>query len=350
MPAANDRIRRIPEANKVPGLPYVFTDTGLELVVLDITHPLFEASIDGNRLAEQLAQSAPTAALVKAMSDDQMKKISAGSYIWGTHFSGDVPTSYVTGMSTYMLKLGPGLLGGGEERKADLRATSGVSGIAARMRLRDLCRRQTELLVPPLKAHPSARLGLVNVAGGAASDTFNTIRLIGRKDPNLLRGRRIDIELLETDTVGPHFAEKSLAALRESDADFKALDIGFRFHHGSWADEAAWELILKDKSEDILLVSSEGGLFEYGRDGDIRQVLEALAACPSMETIVAGSCLLDRESIDPTIPALADRSGSTLRFMGRAGLEALLASTSWSVEWVEETANPIYLVFSLRKR
>jgi hypothetical protein len=32
--------------NKVPGVSYVFTDCGLELPVLDITHPLFTASIN----------------------------------------------------------------------------------------------------------------------------------------------------------------------------------------------------------------------------------------------------------------------------------------------------------------
>jgi hypothetical protein len=350
MDTANGRTRRIPEANKVPGLPYVYTDTGLELVVLDITHPLFETSIDENSLSDQRAQSATAAALIKAMSEAQRKMISAGSYIWGTHFSGNVPTSYLSGMATYMLKLGPGLLGGGEERKADLRATMGVSGIAARMRLRDLCRRQAGLLAPLLKTHPRAHLGQINVAGGAASDTFNTIRLVLRKDPSLLQDRRIEIHLLETDTVGPHFAEKGLAVLQGPEGYLGALDIRFQFHHGSWANTAAWEGILRDRSEDILLVSSEGGLFEYGLDDEILFVLEALAACPSVETIVAGSCLLDRETIDPTIPALAERSGSTLRFMGRAGLKALLESTPWSVEWVEETANPIYLVFSLRKR
>jgi len=53
MAPENGQTRRIPEVNKVPDLPYVFTDTGLELPVLDITHPLFEQSIDENALAAQ---------------------------------------------------------------------------------------------------------------------------------------------------------------------------------------------------------------------------------------------------------------------------------------------------------
>jgi hypothetical protein len=71
MDAENDQRLRIPEKNKVPGLPYVFTDTGLELAVLDITHPLFETSIDPSSLAEQRTRSSATAALIKTLSADQ---------------------------------------------------------------------------------------------------------------------------------------------------------------------------------------------------------------------------------------------------------------------------------------
>ena len=340
---------KIPERNKVPGLPYVFTDTGLELAVLDVTHPLFEASIDEKSLAAQRAQSAATAALIKTMSADQRKMITANSFIWGTHFSGETAASCLSGMATYMLKLGPGLIGGGEERKADQRATMGVSGIAARMRLRDLCRLQTDVLSPLLKAHPGRRLCLINIAGGAASDSFNTIRLIRRREPVLLQGRRIEIDLLETDAIGPHFAAKSLAALQEAGGDFEGLDLDFRFHHVSWADEGAWKGILRDRSEDIVLVSSEGGLFEYGRDEEILAVLRFLAESPTISTMIAGSSLLDRETIDPTIPALADLSGSALRFLGKAGLEQVLHATPWSADWFDLPSNPIYLVFCLRK-
>lgn len=350
MAPENGQTRRIPEVNKVPGLPYVFTDTGLELPVLDITHPLFEQSVDENALAAQRAQSFALAALVRAMPEAQRTMITERSYIWGTHFTSRAQTSYLSGMGTYMLKLGPRLVGGGDERESDRRATMGVSGIAARMRLRDLCRRQTEDLSQLLAAHPGRRLCLINVAGGAASDTINTLRLIRRQDESLLRERRIEIHLLEIDTIGPHFAEQSLVALQAAGEDFEALDLDFRFHNRSWADVAAWDEILEGRSQDIVHCSSEGGLFEYGRDEEIRAVLGILAKRPSISAGIAGSCLLDREAIDPTIPALAEISGSALRFLGRAGLKDMLEPTFWSADWFAKTANPVYLVFSLRKR
>lgn len=341
---------RVPEANKVAGIPYLFTETGLELPVLDITHPLFESSIDEAGLADQRAQSPQTAALIRAMPEAQRKMIADHSYIWGTRFAGHAEADYLSGMGTYMLKLGPRLLGGGKEREIDLRATMSVSGIATRMRLRDLCRRQADVLAPILASHTGMRLCLINIAGGAAPDTINTLRLVQRRDLNLLRDRRIEIRLLEIDTIGPHFAEKSLAVLREAGGDFEKLDLDFRFHHGSWADENAWKGILKDRGRDIILATSEGGLFEYGRDGEIRAVLEILAGCPCLSMGIAGSCLLDREAVDPTVTALAEISGSALRFLGKTGLEEILEPTPWSAEWIDGTANPVHLVFSLRKR
>ena len=350
MDPERDRPGRIPEPNKVPGLPYVFTDTGLELPVLDITHPLFEQSIDDSTLAAQRAQSPALAALVRAMPEAQRRAITERSYIWGTHFTGGAATSYLSGMGTYMLKLGPRLVGGGEDRESDRRATMGVGGIAARMRLRDLCRGQADVLVPSLAAHPKVPLRLVNIAGGAAADTINTLRLVHRRNTHLLWERRIEIHLLEIDTTGPHFAARSLAALRRSGEEFGTLDLDLRFHNTSWGDEAAWAAILEDGGRDLCFCSSEGGLFEYGSPEEIRRVLDILADHPAVTTVVSGSCLLDREAIDPTITALADTSGSALRFFGRKGLESLLETSPWSAEWFGGAANPVYLLFTLRKR
>ena len=295
-------------------------------------------------------KSAQAAALMRVMPEAQKKIIADYSYILGTHFYQNRAATYLSGMGTYMLKLGPQLLGGGEERKIDRMATAGVSGIAARMRLRDLCRYQVEILSPILKTHPVNRLCLINIAGGAASDTINTLRLILQKEPGLLRNRKIEINLLEVDTIGPHFAEKSLAALQNKGEDFEMLDLIFSFHHNSWGDKDAWNKILKDRTEDIVFCSSEGGLFEYGSDEDIHMVLKIFAECPSLSMGITGSCLLDRETIDPTITAMAETSGGTMRFLGKNGLEAILKPTSWSVVGFSKSSNPVYLLFSLQKR
>jgi hypothetical protein len=43
--------------NKKPGLSYAFTGNGVELPVLDITHPLFISSIDEVKLKEMLKKA-----------------------------------------------------------------------------------------------------------------------------------------------------------------------------------------------------------------------------------------------------------------------------------------------------
>ena len=114
MSEVNKNMNTIPEKNKVPGVSYVFTDCGLELPVLDITHPLFTASINEEELEALCRESAQRAKAMKAMPDAQKKVIAETSYIFGKHFHKDPHATYLSGMSTYMLKLGPNLMGGGE--------------------------------------------------------------------------------------------------------------------------------------------------------------------------------------------------------------------------------------------
>lgn len=311
---------------------------------------MFEASIDEHILAEQRKKSFQAAAMMKAMPDSQKKLIAEHSYIWGTHFYEKGPAGYLSGMGTYMLKLGPQLIGGGDERKIDRAASMGVSGIAARMRMRDLCLYQNKALSSVLKTHPVKCLRLINIAGGAASDTINTLRLIQKMDASLLQNRRIEIHLLEIDELSAHFAEKSLHTLQMPGADFDKLELIFRFYHKSWTDKDAWRDILKDSAEDIILCSSEGGLFEYGSDEDIHLVLRILADQPYLAIEFTGSCLLDRETVDPTITAMAETSGASLRFLGKDGLENMLKPSAWAVDWISQSSNPVYVLFSLRRQ
>ncbi|MCG2817276.1 MAG: hypothetical protein L6425_15245 [Candidatus Aminicenantes bacterium] len=342
-----EKYQRIPEPNKVSGLSYVFTDTGLELPVLDITHPLFEASIDEKILTELCAKSPQAAAMMKMMPDAQKKMIADHSYIFGTHFY-ETPAAYLSGMGTYMLKLGPQLIGGGEERKIDRMATMGVSGIAARMRLRDLCRLQTEALSPQLRVRPGDRLCLINIAGGAASDSINTLRLIQEEDPSLLMDRRIEIHLFEIDALSSRFAEKSVKALKEPGCAFQKLDLTYQFHRTAWSETAELTNLLISRGNDIVVCSSEGGLFEYGQDEDIHAVLKTLNDHSSGSTIAVGSALLDRGRIDPTITAMAETSGAALRFLGKEGIQDILAPTGWAMDGLYQN-NPVYLVFRLKK-
>ncbi|MBU4254472.1 MAG: hypothetical protein KJ727_07730, partial [Acidobacteria bacterium] len=92
----------------------------------------------------------------------------------------------------------------------------------------------------------------------------------------------------------------------------------------------------------------EGGLFEYGQDEDIHAVLKTLNDHSSGSTIAVGSALLDRGRIDPTITAMAETSGAALRFLGKEGIQDILAPTGWAMDGLYQN-NPVYLVFRLKK-
>ena len=220
MSEVNKNMNSIPEKNKVSGLSYVYTDCGLELPVLDITHPLFTASINEESLEALCKESAQRAKSMKEMPGAQKMAIAEKSYIFGRHFHKDPTATYLSGMSTYMLKLGPNLIGGGEERNIDRMISMGVISVAARMRLRDICRLQTNALVPRLMASPGKELCLINIAGGAASDSINTLILVLEENQSLLKNRKIEINLFDIDIDSPDFAGRCIEALKAPGCHF----------------------------------------------------------------------------------------------------------------------------------
>ncbi|MBN1271527.1 MAG: hypothetical protein JXB26_04580 [Candidatus Aminicenantes bacterium] len=345
----NNTKHHFPEANKIPGLCYVFTDTGLELPVLDITHPLFDAGINEQVLEDLRRKSAQAAESMRAMPEAQKKMIAEKSYIFGTHYYEDLEATYLRGMSTYMLKLGPHLIGGGEERSIDRMMTMGVSGISARKRLRDLCSLQADLLMPYLRDKPQKKLCFVNIAGGAASDSINTLFLILKKNPSLLGNRKIEIVVFEIDHYGPHFAEKSIDALKGDGGPFYGLNLSFCFENSGWQETEVLKDFLSQRQEDLVFCSSEGGLFEYGKDKEILKNLKVLYHYTPAATRIAGTVLHTKDKVDPTITAMAETSGAALRFFGLDGLNTILASTQWELETFLED-NPVYGVFALRKK
>lgn len=62
-----------PERSRIPGLVYAFTENGIELSVLDITHPQFLSSIDEDHLDEVSQASIQRMLALGQMSDAQKK-------------------------------------------------------------------------------------------------------------------------------------------------------------------------------------------------------------------------------------------------------------------------------------
>lgn len=103
-----------PIKNKNSKLSYAFTLNGVELPVLDITHPLFISSIDENKLRRMLRKSEKTADKTANkfinMPVFLKKFLTTQSFIISELLQNNGDNAFLTGLSTLMLKLVPDLL------------------------------------------------------------------------------------------------------------------------------------------------------------------------------------------------------------------------------------------------
>jgi hypothetical protein len=340
-----------PEKNQIPDLVHAFMDNRIELPVLDITHPQFLSSIDEDHLEEVSKASIQKMLALGEMSDAQKKTYYerlSKSYIFGRIFMRDPDANFLNGMSTYVYKLGQNLIGGGQDRELDRSLSMGIGGVAVRMRIRDLCRLQADAVIPQLESSPQKNLCFINIAGGAASDSINTLILIVKENSSLLNNRKIEINVLDIDTIGPHFAPCCIEALKTQAHHFHGLDIAFHHIPHDWKDTDGLIPLLSDKKDYIVMCASEGGLFEYGMDEDIIRNLNVLYDHSPDSMRIAGTIIHDTDKVDATVPATAKATNAGLRFLGVNGLTDILERTDWRFESVQEK-NPIYVIFTLKK-
>ena len=331
---------------KISKVSYAKTDNGIELPILDITHPLFVSSIDETALGA-LGKEALNRA--KSLRKNPLIKFLAGrSLTLGGFRPNDQNAIYVSGMSTLIMKLGPGLIEGGVNRFMDRKVSSGFAGVSVRMRLRDICHVQKEALMPKLQESPQKNLCFVNIGGGSASDSINTLMLIQKETPDLLKNRTIEIDVLDLDTFGPHFAGQCINALRAPDGCFYGLDVSLRQIQYDWSNVGKLDDLLSERKDWIVVCVSEGGLFEYGTDEDIIKNLGSLYGNSIDDIVVAGDVVLDLESVNSAFPALLEGSGNRVRFIGSEGFKKILAKTNWLLDRTIE-GNPCYLIFTLTR-
>jgi hypothetical protein len=245
-----------------------------------------------------------------------------------------------------MMKLGPELIGGGVNRFMDRKLASGFTAVTVRMRLRDICRLQADALMPKLKEDPRKKLCFINVAGGSASDSINTLILICKEKPDLLKNRKIEINVLDLDTFGPDFAGRCIDALKAPGRFFYGLDVTFKHVPYDWSDTAKLADLLLERRDWLIVYTSEGGLFEYGTDEDIARNLIALDN--SSVNLVVGDLVLGMDAVNHAFPAMLESTGNQIRFLGKEGLEKILKTTNWTLDKTVE-GNPCYLVFTLKR-
>jgi hypothetical protein len=285
------------------GVLYARTEEGEELPVIDVTNPAFaveatEAELEGK--AEQFVREAEQwkeipEALREAWQQSKLAKAlmaAAGTFL--------------DGMSTYQFKLGPENLGA-DATAMDMKIAASFPAFSTRLRLQDMARLLAEGLRSGLGTAPRRPVCLVNIAGGAAADSWNAlivlragIRLEAKarhdgEQPDQLEGRKIVIAVLDQDHRGPSFGRRAIEALCGIGAPLNGLDVAFQQFAYKWAGTGRLREILEELNagDAVCGVSSEGGLFEYGSDEEIVANLETIYAGTAADVFVIGSVTRD---------------------------------------------------------
>ncbi|WP_224369830.1 hypothetical protein [Hyalangium versicolor] len=283
----------IPEKNKRPGVYYAVTDDGLEVPVIDVTHPAFDAKLDDAAIAamlEKFKRDEQRRAKVPKPLQRLLLRLVAGRSVLGRGLMAGAG-GVLGGMTMYLGKLGPENLGRGWARGVDRQIAAAAPTMLARLRLEDMARLLAEGLAPVLSARPQRPLHLFNIAGGPAADSWNALLLLRKDYPQTLSRRRISIHVLDPDESGPAFGARAIAALRAEGGPLRELDVSFRRVHYDWRDVEPLRKLLRDSElgDAVVGCSSEGGLFEYGSDEEIVTHLEALRLGTPGDSLVVGS-------------------------------------------------------------
>jgi hypothetical protein len=325
----------IEEKNKKTGVCYAVTDGGLEVPVIDITHPAFEVSLNETELESLLQQyiqevkgPQKTLPFLRNLLFGYMRKRS----VIMRDLMGATGT-FMSGMNTYFMKLGPDNLNKSYFSSIDRKITASSAGVYMRLRLQDMAHLLTDALDPLLSARKDAILHLLNIGGGAAIDSLNTLILIRKRNPDLLVGRKIFIYSLDQDTSGPNFGARALVALCAEGAPLHGLEISFQQMAYNWSNFAGLQSLVESSKNwpGIVAVSSEGALFEYGSDEDIAGNLQALGKVTPADAVVAGS-VTRADDLGRMLNGASLGSRAAFQFRGLEAFRLLAFHSGWEAK------------------
>ena len=212
-------------------LVYATTDDGLRLPVIDITQPAFALPDDPASVAALDAafreSETRNALMPRFIMHFMMRAAARRSRLLADILDPD--TSFLAGLTTYIMKLGVENLPPPFDSDTDRRLVSSPQVTAMRLRLQQTVKLIAGALEPLLLAAPAAPLVLVNIGGGPAIDSIDALILLRRAqgDASDLLRRPIAIQVLDIDAAGPHFGAAALAALSAEGQPLAGLDIAF---------------------------------------------------------------------------------------------------------------------------
>jgi hypothetical protein len=270
---------------------YAGTDDGLTLPVVDVTNPSFVVSMTDAQIDAQagqfVAESASRGEMPTAVREALARSILGQALM-------SASGSFLSGMHTYLLKLGPEHLSE-PFTEIDRRIVSSFPGFATRIRLQDMARLIADGVAPMAEAWPGRPIRLINIAGGPAADSWNALIHVHAEQPGALAGRGASIAVLDPDDRGPHFGARAVEALTSPAGPLSGVAIDFRHVPYDWeqADELGPLVAELSAGDAACAISSEGGLFEYGSDAVCVANLAQMHDAAPADAIVVGSVTRD---------------------------------------------------------
>jgi hypothetical protein len=309
---------------------YATTEEGVKIAVIDVTNPAFAVTATEAELAamaEQYILEAGQQREVPEALREALRNSMLGRGLMAA--SG----TFLNGMSTYLLKLGPENLGV-EASPIDRRIAASFPAFTTRLRLQDMAGLLATGLARTAGDAPRRPICLVNIGGGAASDSWNSVIRIYGEQAELLHRRKIVIAVLDLDTRGPAFGARAVEALCGPGAPLSGLDLTFRYLSYEWSDVSRLQRALEglNAGDAACGISSEGGLFEYGSDEEIVANLRTLDAGTARDAVVVGSVTRDGGSVRASL--IASRALTRPRTI--EAFRALCEDGGWRVEEVVE--------------
>ena len=330
-----------PETNKKPGVFYAVSADGIELPVVDVTHPSFAvpmARTEATALIARYARAEWRRGRLQQWARRHFYGYFLKRSVLGRALMGAAGT-FLPGMPTYLLKLGPDHLGAGYAQEIDRRIAASPPALAMRLRLLDVVTLLAEGLGPALARQAGEPLHLLDIGGGPASDSLNALIVLRRGQPTLLEGRAVRIHVLDRDDRGPLFGARALEALRSDGGPLHGLDVSLEAIRYDWTDTTVLDETLAAiaRAGGILACSSEGALFDYGSDEEIRANLACIRRGSPAGTIVVGTATWARRAAGR---GARERSRHRVAVIPRTPeeFEALVGSAGWRVEKRLETA------------
>lgn len=317
---------------------------GIPLPIIDLSNPLFQCQLAPTELEQIQRTSMENWERGRHTPRLLLKLIAHRSILMRGTLA--AARGNLSGMATYFQKLGAELLKTPLAGKLDHKLVNFIGPVCMRLRLQTIARFLADELARAANLLPQAPVWLLNIGGGAASDTLNALILLAQEHPEALQRRRINIRVLDTDDDAPHFGGRCLDALQSPAAPLAGLDIDYRVLHYDWVGSFRLREWLQSWQVDqsVVVASSEGALFEYGEDEDIVANLERLRQHTPAAATMVGSIFRD----DDFTRAVKRLSRFTVRPRSLESFDAIVRRAGWSITR-HDNANPMSMVVALAK-